>query len=223
MRLSNKIFMLSCVALLPLVPQAAANVTITRDDFGVPTITGGNFAEVSRAIGKVHAEDRLWQIFLLNTVANGRAAQYFGQVKMIFIFNQMFSSGRSTRPIKKLPMNWMNSSQKEQKLHSATYVEGLNDYVAAVNRDPSLLPFELFALGFFPPENPVPKFTLNDILRAVRYFAQSFSPTQIPMFQLNNLVALGTLAAEFGSTAGYAIFEDVDPTTAQVRPLQFDA
>ena len=120
MRLSNKIFMLSCVALLPLVSQAAANVTITRDDFGVPTITGGNFAEVSRAIGKVHAEDRLWQIFLLNTVANGRAAQYFGPGENdIYLQSDVFQ--REINPTdKEVAYELDELVHKEQKLHSAT-------------------------------------------------------------------------------------------------------
>lgn len=213
MQFSSKIFILSCAALLSLGSQGYANVKVTRDDFGVPTIHGGDFAQVSRAIGKVHAEDRLWQIFLLNIVANGRASKYLGPD---LLESDIFQ--RKINPTdKEIDQELEELVTENTKIAFRNYVKGLNDYVAKVNKNPSLLPFELFAIGFLPPEHPIPEFTLNDILRAVRAFAQSFSPTQIPMFQLNNLVALGTFAAEFGSTAGYAIFEDVDPTTSQVR------
>jgi len=48
-------------------------------------------------------------------------------------------------------------------------------------------------------------------------FFLSFSSTQIPQFQLFNAMALGTLIGNFGTDAGFAIFEDADPTTSQVR------
>src|SRR5262249_35557547 len=105
---------------------------------------------------------------------------------------------------------------REAQVAFENYVNGLNDWVDEVNANIALRPLELLAvLG----TGAIPHFTLFDNYRSVRLFLQSFSPTQIPQFQLNNLSALQTLFGNFGVNAGTAIFEDVDPTSSQVRSL----
>lgn len=196
---------------VPLV----ADVVITRDSFGVPTISGGNLTEVSRAIGRLHAEDRLWQIFLQNIAANGRLTQYLGTSNPDFLKSDVFQ--RQINPTDEEVETEIQKFWTKKTLTAfENYVKGLNDWVDAVNNDISLRPLELLAvLG----TDPIPHFTLNDNLRSVRLFFQSFSSTQIPQFQLSNLAALQTLATSFGSAEGYAIFSDVDPTSNQVRSL----
>lgn len=212
----RRIFMLLFVIALPTAKIFASDPTITRDTFGVPTISGGDLAEACQAIGRVHAEDRLWQIFLQNIVANGRAAQYLGISNPLVLASDVFQ--REINPTDEEVQREIDVFfTKNTALIFSNYVKGLNDRVDEVNNNPALLPFEFLAIGFNPPTVPIPHFTLFDTLRSVRFFLQSFSPTQVPMFQLNNLVALETLAAIFGPTAGFAIFEDVDPTSSQVR------
>src|ERR1700733_11144450 len=80
---------LACLILLPTTSKAS-EVTISRNSFGVPTISGGDLASVSRAIGQVHAEDRLWQIFLQNIAANGRLTQYLGDSNPDFLLSDIF-------------------------------------------------------------------------------------------------------------------------------------
>ncbi len=215
MHFFRNILMYSCIALLPVVPVTGQ--TITRDAFGVPTITGGDLAEISYAVGQVHAQDRLWQIFLQNIAANGRLAQYLGAgPSNEFIASDTFQ--RQTNPTdEEVQYQIDHYFLKETRIAFENYVAGLNSYVDTVNADPSLRPFELYVI--LGASTPIPYFTLYDNLRSARLFLQSFSPTQIPHFQLNNLVALQTLSGTFGQTAAYAIFEDVDPTTSQVRSL----
>jgi penicillin amidase len=56
----------------------AADVRVERDARGVPTIRGENRADVSRALGFVHAQERFFQMDLLRRRAAGELAELFG-------------------------------------------------------------------------------------------------------------------------------------------------
>ncbi|MBL9189098.1 MAG: penicillin acylase family protein [Opitutaceae bacterium] len=56
----------------------SAAVTIERDALGVPTIRGATRADVARALGWLHAQDRFFQMDLLRRVAAGELAEIFG-------------------------------------------------------------------------------------------------------------------------------------------------
>ena len=73
--LMRKYFMVFALSVSSLA-VAQSTPTITRDSYGVPTIQGGDFAGICRAVGQVYGQDRLWQMFEVNVIANGRAAQY---------------------------------------------------------------------------------------------------------------------------------------------------
>ncbi len=57
----------------------AAPVTVTRDALGVPTIRGGSRADVARATGFVHAQERFFQMDLLRRSAAGELAELLGR------------------------------------------------------------------------------------------------------------------------------------------------
>jgi len=56
----------------------AAPVRIERDALGVPTITGASRADVARATGFLHAQDRFFQMDLLRRSGAGELAEIFG-------------------------------------------------------------------------------------------------------------------------------------------------
>lgn len=56
----------------------AASVTVTRDNQGVPTISGTNRFDVAYATGFVHGQDRFFQMDLLRRVAAGELAALVG-------------------------------------------------------------------------------------------------------------------------------------------------
>jgi len=60
------------------VAGLAAPVTIERDALGVPTIRGRDRADIARALGWLHAQDRFFQIDLLRRSAAGELAELFG-------------------------------------------------------------------------------------------------------------------------------------------------
>ncbi|MDQ5825044.1 MAG: penicillin acylase family protein [Chloroflexota bacterium] len=56
-------------------PGLSAPVTVTRDAFGVPHIVAANEKDLYAAQGYVHAQDRLFQMFLFRAVGQGRLAE----------------------------------------------------------------------------------------------------------------------------------------------------
>lgn len=62
---------------LPLA-GLAARVTIERDALGVPTIRGENRADVARALGFLHAQDRFFQMDVFRRSAAGELSEIFG-------------------------------------------------------------------------------------------------------------------------------------------------
>ncbi|MBL9203327.1 MAG: penicillin acylase family protein [Opitutaceae bacterium] len=60
------------------VAGLAAAVTVERDAHGVPTIRGETRADVVRALGWLHAQDRFFQMDTLRRVAAGELAEIFG-------------------------------------------------------------------------------------------------------------------------------------------------
>jgi penicillin amidase len=56
----------------------SAPVRVTRDDLGIPTITGSSRADVARATGFLHAQDRFFQMDLARRRAAGELAALVG-------------------------------------------------------------------------------------------------------------------------------------------------
>ncbi|MBS0630576.1 MAG: penicillin acylase family protein [Verrucomicrobia bacterium] len=61
------------------LPGASAPVTVTRDALGVPTLRAANRADLARALGFLHAQDRFFQMDLLRRRASGELAELFGK------------------------------------------------------------------------------------------------------------------------------------------------
>lgn len=61
------------------VAGMGATVTVQRDALGVPTIRGENRADVARALGWLHGQDRFFQMDLLRRSPAGELAELFGK------------------------------------------------------------------------------------------------------------------------------------------------
>src|ERR1700749_2280517 len=56
----------------------AAPVQVRYDEFGVPHISAQNEADMYRALGYVHAQDRLFQMEIVRRLAQGELAEVLG-------------------------------------------------------------------------------------------------------------------------------------------------
>ncbi|HTO04378.1 MAG TPA: penicillin acylase family protein [Opitutus sp.] len=72
------------------IPGLSASVTVTRDALGVPTIRAETRADVARAFGFLHAQDRFFQMDVLRRRSAGELAEIFGKAALRL--------DRSTRP-----------------------------------------------------------------------------------------------------------------------------
>ena len=64
------------------LPQLQDNVTIHRDQWGVPHIQANSRHDLFLAQGFVHAQDRLWQLELNRRAANGTLSAVFGPITL---------------------------------------------------------------------------------------------------------------------------------------------
>src|SRR5690348_4310087 len=62
----------------------AADVTVTRDGLGVPTITAASHLDEARALGFLHAQDRFFQMDLMRRLAAGELSELVGSAAVDF-------------------------------------------------------------------------------------------------------------------------------------------
>ena len=108
----------------------SAPVQIERDALGVPTITGANRADVARALGFLHAQDRYFQMDLLRRSGAGELSELFGSAALPLDQSHRLHGFRRTavQALALLPA--------EQKAVLEAYTAGVNAGLAALPRGP---------------------------------------------------------------------------------------
>lgn len=111
------------------LPGLEADVTVVRDAQGIPQIYGDSMADLMRAQGYVHAQERFYEMDVRRHATAGRLAELFGEPAL--------ESDRFVRT-----MDWRGIAEDELALikpetRSALeqYADGVNAYLA--DRDPS--------------------------------------------------------------------------------------
>ncbi len=61
------------------VPGLSDSVTVYWDNYGTPHIDARNRHDLYFTVGYVHAQDRLWQMTVIQLAAQGRLAEFFGK------------------------------------------------------------------------------------------------------------------------------------------------
>lgn len=64
------------------LPGLAADVTIDRDAFGVPSVRAGSRRDLARAVGFLHAQERFFQMDLSRRRAAGELSELFGRAAL---------------------------------------------------------------------------------------------------------------------------------------------
>ena len=139
----------------------AASVDIWYDTHGIPHIYASTEEDAQRALGYVHAQDRLWQMELLRRIGPGRLSEVFGPdlLETDKLFLALGIEEYSTQTVAKI-----DSSAREIQLALA-YLEGVNHFI---EEGPTPVEFVLTGLK---KEN----YELKDIYNALGYMAFSFA------------------------------------------------
>ena len=110
------------------LPELDAAVEVLRDKHGIPHIYAQSEADLWRAQGFVHAQDRLWQMELNRRVAHGRLAELFGPVALDA---DRFSRIVGLRRAAELDLAALDEATTATLGH---YCEGVNAYIRSRKR-----------------------------------------------------------------------------------------
>ena len=145
---------------LPLAGLTAP-VQVSYDERGVPHIEAGNEADLYRALGYVHAQDRLFQMEMARRLARGELADILGPklLDVDRLFRTLGLRDHAERQVARMDRN----SPVWQALEA--YLDGVNQY-----QDSRPAPLEFDLLGI-----PKQAFTPVDTLAVTGYLAYSFA------------------------------------------------
>ncbi|MGH8348775.1 MAG: penicillin acylase family protein [Pseudomonas sp.] len=137
------------------------SVTVRYDERGVPHIRAENDTDLYRALGYVHAQDRLFQMEVLRRLARGELAEVLGP-KLLDTDKLM----RSLRIRERAETYLVNlDKQSPSFIAMQAYLDGINQY-----QDSHAKPVEFDVLGI--PKRP---FTAQDTISIAGYMAYSFA------------------------------------------------
>ena len=134
------------------------------DDYGVPHIYAQNQKDALRALGYVHAQDRLWQMELMRRIAPGRLSELFG-VKALE--NDKFFAGIGIDENSAQAVAALDKNSEAYQLAQA-YIDGVNHYME-VGKTP--VEFDLIGVEKTP-------FTLKDMYNIFGFMSFSFAMAQ---------------------------------------------
>ncbi len=136
-------------------------VTVRYDERGVPHIRASNDLDLYRALGYVHAQDRLFQMEIMRRLARGELAEVLGP-KLVDT-DKLFRSLRIRERAASYAASLDRQSAASQALQA--YLDGINQY-----QDARPHPVEFDVLGITP--RP---FTVEDTISVAGYMAYSFA------------------------------------------------
>lgn len=143
------------------LPGLSSEVKTYFDPYGIPHVYADNEADALKALGYVHAQDRLWQMELLRRVAKGRLSEVFGKdmVKTDKFFLSLGIDEHTRETLQGL------DKSSEPIVLSQAYLDGIN---AFIEEGPTPIEFYLTGIDKEP-------FTIEDVYNAVGYMAFSFA------------------------------------------------
>lgn len=136
-------------------------VKVYYDTYGIPHIYAENELDASRALGYVHAQDRLWQMELLRRIGKGGLSEVFGK-DLLGTDKFFLSLGIDDASVKTVANLDRNSKMVQL---SEAYLDGINQFIA---EGPT--PIEFYLTGI-----EKQAFVLKDVYNTIGYMAFSFA------------------------------------------------
>jgi penicillin G amidase len=133
------------------------------DEFGIPHIYAQNEEDAFRALGYVHAQDRLFQMELLRRVGAGRLSEILG--KDLVEVDRLFRTIGIEQHANESLAAFENDKGKPYYKAAVAYIEGINEFI-----ENGKTPIEFTLIGI-----PKEKFTAKDIFLVTGYMSFSFA------------------------------------------------
>lgn len=178
-------------------------VEVYYDNYGIPHIYAQNELDARRALGYVHAQDRLWQMEVIRRLAAGRLSELFGEklIRTDKFFSGLGIEEASVKTIAELDKN------SEPYKQTMAYLDGVNQYI---KNGPK--PIEFYLLGLDKEE-----YTLNDVYNVFGYMAFSFAIAHKTDPLLTNIKE--KLGAEYLKELNIPITETTTLIKNEVNPI----
>jgi penicillin amidase len=141
--------------------KLGADVVVRFDERGVPHISARNELDLYRALGYVHAQDRLFQMEMVRRLAKGELAEVLGP-KLLEV-DKLFRTLGLRQHAQKMVAGMDRKDPANRALLS--YLSGINQY-----QETHRAPLEFDALGITPQP-----FTPEDTYAVAGYLAYSFA------------------------------------------------
>lgn len=138
-------------------------VQVYFDAWGVPHIDARNDLDAYRALGYLHAQDRLFQMDLLRRVGGGRLSELFGQES--YATDKFFRTLGISRHARQYAQYLRENADKPHVQLILAYQDGINQYI-----DQGRIPVE-YRLLLTRPDH----FSPEDIAHVMGYMAYSFA------------------------------------------------
>ncbi len=140
------------------------DVTVYFDDYGIPHINAQNQKDTYRALGYVHAQDRLWQMELIRRIAPGRLSEVLGKQ---LVETDVFFAGLGLVENAQDAINQLDHDSESYQL-TQSYLDGVNQFI-----EEGPTPLEFLLLGV-----EKERYTINDVYHVFGYMSFSFAMAQ---------------------------------------------
>ncbi|MDF1695904.1 MAG: penicillin acylase family protein [Saprospiraceae bacterium] len=139
------------------------SVKVNFDSYGIPHIYADNPIDAYRALGYVHAQDRLFQMEMVRRVSSGRLSEVLGEK---FVKTDKFFRTLGLRRMAEhnAEVN-LNTNEEDWQKHTLAYLDGINAFVQN-----GTTPLEFKIIGI-----PKTDFDIADIYSILGYMGLGFS------------------------------------------------
>ncbi len=153
-------------------------LSIHRDDYGIPHIVSSSERDLYFALGYAQAEDRMWQLDFYRRLAKGELSEIFGEKEVSY---DQFIRGFD---FKNLSKKVMRNASPETRIILNSFADGVNFYI---EKHLKQLPVEFSTLDYVPE-----KWKAEDCIAIFKLFALSNSPG------VSSDLIMGEIADKFG-------------------------
>lgn len=147
------------------LPGLSEETKVYFTEYGIPHIYANSEEDAYRALGYVHAQDRLWQMDLLRRVGGGRLSELFGES---LVETDKYFRTIGTADYAKRSAAALRSRNNKLLRISEAYIEGINQFIKTGPRT-----IEHLLLGI-----EMEPYTIENIYEALSYMSFSFANAQ---------------------------------------------
>ncbi|MFW9854609.1 MAG: penicillin acylase family protein [Candidatus Thorarchaeota archaeon] len=181
------------------LPSLVDDVSVYRDEWGVPHIYGTNEPDLMFALGYVHAQDRWFQMDLFRRIARGLLSEILGPASLK---TDMFNLMKLQNHWANETVNFILANRDDPEIEAiyqalVAYSEGINTYLTLHPEDK---PIEYYLIGA-EPNNRLWK--LIDTMVLVKFLSEYFTWGYGDFSRFQVMDALG--AADYNELFGFPL------------------